>query len=172
MPGEDIRASSAKASSGRCALTRDTVPEPSARTIDMVRETSASTAGNNLTVQAGGANSGRTDLASGNLVLSSGISTGTHIRTYTVEASGEHRTDVIAQEMLWKHPDMVHIGQEGLYGVEAPNVRLLVKAVQELKAANDDLITRISADDDALKAANDNIADLRAQFEAYKEAHP
>jgi hypothetical protein len=33
-------------------------------------------------------------------------------------------------------------------------------------------VTRISADDDALKAANDNIAHLRASFEAYKDAHP
>jgi hypothetical protein len=94
------------------------------------------------------------------------------IRTYTVKASGEHRTGVIAQEMLWKHADMVHMGAEGLYGVEAPNVWLLVKAVRELEADNDDLITRIGAADDALKAANDNIADLRASFEAYKEAHP
>jgi hypothetical protein len=37
----------------------------------------ASAAGNNLTVKAGGANAGGTDLAGGNLVLSSGISSGT-----------------------------------------------------------------------------------------------
>jgi hypothetical protein len=59
---------------------------------------------------------------------------------------------------------MVHMGAEGLYGVEAPNVWLLVKAAQELKAANDDLATRISTEDAALKAANDNIADLRAEI--------
>jgi hypothetical protein len=39
------------------------------------------------------------------------------------------------------------------------------KAIQELKASNDDLA-------DSLKAANDNIADLRESFEAYKAAHP
>jgi hypothetical protein len=49
---------------------------------------------------------------------------------------------------------MVHMGPEGLYGVEALNVWLLVKAIQELKAANDDLVTHISAEDDALKAAS------------------
>jgi predicted nucleic acid-binding Zn-ribbon protein len=59
-----------------------------------------------------------------------------------------------------------------MYGVEAPNVWLLVKAIQELKAENDDFVTRIGTEDDALKAANDNIADLRASFEAYKDAHP
>jgi hypothetical protein len=48
----------------------------SARTIDMVRETTASTAGNNLTVQAGGAVVGGTNLSGGALNLISGISTG------------------------------------------------------------------------------------------------
>jgi hypothetical protein len=32
------------------------------------------------------------------------------VRTYTIKASGEHTTGVIAQEMLWKHPDRVHMG--------------------------------------------------------------
>jgi len=49
----------------------------SARTIDMIRQTTAATAGNNLTVKAGGAYSAGTDLAGGNLLLSSGVSTGT-----------------------------------------------------------------------------------------------
>jgi len=49
----------------------------SAQTIDMVRDTTASTAGNNLTVQAGGAVSGGTNLNGGTLNLTSGISTGT-----------------------------------------------------------------------------------------------
>src|SRR5580704_14437985 len=101
------------------------------------------------------------------------------VRAYTIKASGERTTGVIAQEMIWKHPDMVHMQDNGLYGVEAPNVWLLVKAIQELKSSNDDLTARVSADDDAVqeakdavKAANDNIADLRESFEAYKSAHP
>jgi hypothetical protein len=87
------------------------------------------------------------------------------VRDYTIKETGERRTGVIAQEMLRIHPDMVHMSVEGLYGVEAPNVWLLVKAIQELKAANDDIA-------DSLKAANDSIADLRSSFEAYKDAHP
>jgi hypothetical protein len=87
------------------------------------------------------------------------------VRNYTIKASGERTIGVIAQEMIWKHPDLVHMGPDGFYGVEAPNVWLLVKAIQELKAANDDMA-------DSLKAANDNIADLRDSFEAYKAAHP
>ena len=87
------------------------------------------------------------------------------VRNYTIKASRERTIGVIAQEMIWKHPDLVHMGPDGYYGVEAPNVWLLVKAIQELKAANDDMA-------EALNAANDNIADLRESFEAYKSAHP
>jgi hypothetical protein len=65
----------------------------SAQAIDMVRETTASTAGNNLTVQAGGAASGGSNLGGGNLVLSSGISTGNNtsnvqVQTYPGGSSG------------------------------------------------------------------------------------
>lgn len=48
-----------------------------ARTIWMERHTTANTAGNNLTVQSGGATSGATDKNGGDLVLSSGTATGT-----------------------------------------------------------------------------------------------
>jgi hypothetical protein len=54
-----------------------------AQTVNMVRDVTASTAGQNLTIGAGGAVTGGTDLAGGNLVLSSGISTGT--RTSNVQ---------------------------------------------------------------------------------------
>jgi Chaperone of endosialidase len=94
------------------------------------------------------------------------------VRDYTIKASGERATGVIAQEMLRTHPDLVHMGPEGMYGVEAPNVWLLVKAIQELKATNDDLTDRLSADEDALKSATDSVADLRESFQAYKSAHP
>lgn len=49
----------------------------SARTFWMERHTTANTAGNNLTIQSGGATSGATDKAGGNLILQSAISTGT-----------------------------------------------------------------------------------------------
>jgi hypothetical protein len=49
----------------------------SAETIDMVRETTASTAGNDLTIQAGGAVPSGTNLDGGALTLASGVSTGT-----------------------------------------------------------------------------------------------
>jgi hypothetical protein len=49
----------------------------SARTFWMERHTTANTAGNTLTVQAGGATTGATDKAGGNLILAPGLSTGT-----------------------------------------------------------------------------------------------
>lgn len=48
-----------------------------ARFFQMLRNSTANTAGNSLTVQSGGATSGATDKAAGNLVLTTGISTGT-----------------------------------------------------------------------------------------------
>ncbi len=94
------------------------------------------------------------------------------IRDFTLKATGERRTGVIAQEMMKVHPEMVRMGATGFYQVDVPDAWKLIKAIQELKAENDNLVTRIGAEDDALKAANDNIADLRASFEAYKAAHP
>jgi len=54
-----------------------------ARTIWMERHTTANTAGNNLTIQAGGATSAATNKAGGKLILSSGTATGT--QTSSVE---------------------------------------------------------------------------------------
>jgi hypothetical protein len=70
-------------SSGTLAIGTTTITNAiniagqTAQTIGMVRETTASTGGNTLTLQAGGGTSGGTNLSGGNLLLSSGISTGT-----------------------------------------------------------------------------------------------
>lgn len=48
-----------------------------ARTWSLARDVTAATAGQNLTIQAGGAVSAGTDLTGGNLILSAGIATGT-----------------------------------------------------------------------------------------------
>jgi chromosomal replication initiation ATPase DnaA len=94
------------------------------------------------------------------------------IRNYTIKANGQKTIGVIAQELQKTHPDMVHRQQDGLYAVEAPNIWLLVKAIQELKAANDNLTARVSADNAALKAASRDILQLREALEARKAAHP
>lgn len=59
----------------------------SARTVGMERHPTSNTAGNNLTVQSGGATSGATDKNGGNLILSSGISTGTGSSTITFQTA-------------------------------------------------------------------------------------
>jgi Chaperone of endosialidase len=63
------------------------------------------------------------------------------IRDFTIRATGEHATGVIAQEMLRTHPAMVVLGPGGYYAVKEPGVWKLVKAIQELKAEHDKLMS-------------------------------
>ncbi|RPJ31864.1 MAG: hypothetical protein EHM17_14845 [Verrucomicrobiaceae bacterium] len=65
-----------------------------ARTIWMERHTTANTAGNNLTLQSGGATSGATDKTGGTLLLSSGTATGTgtSIITFLTATAGSTGT--------------------------------------------------------------------------------
>jgi len=58
----------------------------SARTFWMERHTTANTAGNTLTVQAGGATSGATDKSGGDLFLASGIATGSGSSNVCIQA--------------------------------------------------------------------------------------
>jgi hypothetical protein len=61
------------------------------------------------------------------------------VKQYTVRSTGERTEGVIAQEMLIYHPEMVHTDSKGIYNVDQPNPWVLVKAIQELKADNDNL---------------------------------
>ncbi len=91
---------------------------------------------------------------------------GMRVREFTVSSTGERRTGVIAQEMLLTHPKMVHLGSDGFYKVEEPNLWMLVKAVQQLNAENDDLET---ANGDLIVAGHERLAaimDLRARLDA------
>lgn len=66
-----------------------------ARTVWMERHTTADTAGNNLTLQAGGATSAATDKSGGGLILSGGTATGTgssNISFQTASAQGSTNT--------------------------------------------------------------------------------
>jgi len=63
------------------------------------------------------------------------------IRDYTVIASGERRTGVIAQELIQTHPDMVHLDPKdpfGYYAVDDYNPWKTIKSVQELALALND----------------------------------
>lgn len=106
------------------------------------------------------------------------------IRDYTVKATGERKTGVIAQELQDVHPDMVHEGPNGFLSVDQPEAWRFVKAIQELKALADGLgtktsaiLARIDGDDaeiKALKAANENesarLKALEAKFDALSKS--
>jgi len=67
------------------------------------------------------------------------------VRDFTMNATGERQTGVIAQELATVHPGMVRMGSNGFYTVDSPNPWMLVKAIQELKAENDNLRARLDA---------------------------
>src|SRR5690606_27938466 len=64
---------------------------------------------------------------------------GFRVRDYEVLASGDTLTGVIAQEVLETHPELVHMGDEGLYRVDQINTWKVVKALQELNVKVDEL---------------------------------
>jgi len=61
------------------------------------------------------------------------------IRKFTVKASGEEATGVIAQEVQQEFPEMVKKGNDGYLMVDSYNPWKLIKAMQELKTQNDTL---------------------------------
>ena len=58
-------------------------------------------------------------------------------------ASGEHKTGVIAQELQDTHPEMVHKGSDGYLTVDEPNPWVLIKAMQEQQQEIADLKQQI-----------------------------
>jgi hypothetical protein len=85
------------------------------------------------------------------------------IRDFTIRATGERKTGVIAQEMLARHPDMVHQGPDGFYKVDEPNPWKLVKAIQELEAANAQQAAEIAQRAAALERAGHAADMLRSE---------
>lgn len=61
------------------------------------------------------------------------------VRDFTVKATGERRTGVVAQEVALKHPEMVHKNAEGTYLVDEPSPWKLVRAIQEQQDEIDQL---------------------------------
>jgi len=64
---------------------------------------------------------------------------GFRIRSYTVRASGDRMTGVIAQELRETNPELVSMGPDGLLMVQQPSQWELVKAIQELSGRIDSL---------------------------------
>ena len=68
---------------------------------------------------------------------------GIPIRDFTVIASGDNKTGVIAQELLEKYPELVHMDNDGYYMVDGINAWKLVKAIQEQQQQIDELRQQI-----------------------------
>lgn len=72
-----------------------------ARTLWMERHTTADTAGNSLTIQSGGATSGASDKAAGNLILATGLSTGVAVpANIRLQSSGKSTTGTSDQTQI------------------------------------------------------------------------
>jgi hypothetical protein len=83
------------------------------------------------------------------------------VRDFTMKATGERQTGVIAQELMKAHPAMVRMGSNGFLTVDSPNPWMLVKAIQELKADNDNFAVEHLADAKAIDELRREIADLK-----------
>ena len=72
---------------------------------------------------------------------------GLRVRDFTMKATGERQTGVIAQELATVHPEMVRMGSNGFLMVDSPNPWVLVKTIQELR----DIVMEQQKEIDALK---------------------
>jgi hypothetical protein len=92
------------------------------------------------------------------------------IRDFTVRATGERRTGVIAQELMLTHPEMVRANSDGFYAVDDPIPWKLVKALQELKAKKETLLAAV----ESREVAHDNevaeIKELRDRLDSLEAA--
>jgi hypothetical protein len=68
---------------------------------------------------------------------------GVRVRDFSMKATGERQTGVIAQELATTHPDMVRIGANGFLAVDSPNPWVLIKAIQEQQKEIDELKHKI-----------------------------
>jgi hypothetical protein len=75
---------------------------------------------------------------------------GIRVREFKVKATGEHKTGVIAQEMLENYPETVHSGEDGYLTVDEPDLWQIVKAIQELDKQQRELQARGHGRDDPL----------------------
>ena len=65
------------------------------------------------------------------------------IRDFVWNATGEHKTGVVAQELKQTHPAMVHKGSDEFLTVDEPNPWILIKAIQEQQQEIADLKKQI-----------------------------
>lgn len=80
------------------------------------------------------------------------------LRDFTVIASGQERTGVIAQELMETHPEMVSMGKDGYYQVEEPSSWKLLKVIQEIIERDDEQERRILELETRLAALEGQVA--------------
>ncbi len=119
-----------------------------ARTVGMIRDMTTGTAGNNLTIQAGGAFSGGTDLIGGNLILSSGISTGTNTSNVQLQvypaATGSSGVDNTATTALTISETGSASGGAGSFGNQAVTAQATANAGTDKNGATLNIASGIS----------------------------
>lgn len=70
---------------------------------------------------------------------------GLQIHDYTITASGDEATGLIAQEVLQTNPSMVHMGDDGYYKVDSYNPWKVLKGIQELSSGMTDINTNFAS---------------------------
>jgi len=83
------------------------------------------------------------------------------IRDYTVKASGERRTGVIAQEIRETWPELVNKGEDGYLAVAPPSEWYIIRGIQELAEAMDSTL-KLDADGGATVASLTVAGDIEA----------
>lgn len=88
---------------------------------------------------------------------------GLNIFDYTINASGDEATGLIAQDVMQTHPDWVVTGDDGYYKVKGYNPWKTLKAVQELdnrtKFLTDDFVTALEKNEGDITAAKQQLVD-------------
>jgi len=136
-----------------------------ARTIWMERHSTANTAGNNLTVQSGGATSGATDKNGGDLVLSSGTATGTGSSNITFKTAPAGTTGT-ADRSPATAMTILGNGNVGI-GTTTPNYRLTLATAAKGTTATPETIAGFGSNDGsdnlvlAVRQKRDSVADNR-----------
>ena len=76
------------------------------------------------------------------------------VRDYMLRENGVKASGVIAQELHRSHPEMVHKGTDGLLTVDQPNPWLMIKAIQELRLANEALAALVKKQSQEIQELN------------------
>lgn len=104
----------------------------------------------------------KTDIQSAASVLSE--INGLHVFDYTIIATGQKATGLIAQDVMQTNPEMVHMGEDGYYKVDSYNSWKLLKGIQELSSNIDNLqstfTTALEQTNGNLEQTNQKLADL------------